>query len=130
MGNKLAYSPAQCPIDVETLLRHSIVDDPTDEDLVLARGAAATELVEQHLGRLLLARSVSWTVSADERGAHPLSGPAFGRSCPAGYGVLSGLGPPSRSPASSCATGTAPKRRWHPASTTSPTWTANRPAYV
>lgn len=90
MANKLLYSPAQCPIDIEVLRRHANVDDPTDDDLIMGRAAAATELVEQHLGRLLLTRTVTWTVAADERGAHALSGPAFGRvTCPSGFGPLS-----------------------------------------
>jgi hypothetical protein len=81
MLTRLSYSPSECPIDTDVLLRqHGRIDDASFAGLLESYALVATELVEQYLGRFLLSRAVTWTAASGKPKESPLSGSAFKNS--------------------------------------------------
>lgn len=84
MAQSIKHTASVAPIDLESILNHSRIDqlEPEEEANLRSYLIVATEMVEQHLGRFLLSRTVEWSHSADlttdERGFTRLHGPNMG----------------------------------------------------
>jgi uncharacterized phiE125 gp8 family phage protein len=66
MLSQITTTPSICPVNIEILRQHAVLDRTDDDDLLMFYGTSATELAEQFTGRIFLRKQITWTIANDD----------------------------------------------------------------